>query len=134
LFRSDIFLDEIYTRGDELIPEFMQVLFLTNKAVYEISVASVSKTTVFNIGGFARAEFLDNLKAKYGDLQINDARITDDNDKYFLIANSFLLILYYELTSAFNNSVQDFRIVEDIYGINKAELTGFFDLDKLDFT
>lgn len=112
----------------------MQVLFLTNKAVYEISVASVSKTTVFNIGGFVRAEFLDDLKAKYGDLQINDARITDDNDKYFLIANSFLLILYYELTSAFNNSVQDFRIVEDIYGINKAELTGFFDLDKLDFT
>jgi hypothetical protein len=131
---EDIFLEDIYTRTDDLIPEYLGVLFLTNKATYQVSVTSVSKTTVFNISGFTRAGFLDNLKAKYGDLQITDARITYDNDKYFLIGNSFLLVLYYELTSAFNNSIQDFRIIEDIYGMNKTELTDFLELDKLEFT
>jgi hypothetical protein len=131
---QDIFLEDIYTRTDNLIPEYLEVLFITNKATYQVSVTSVSKTTVFNISGFIRADFLDNLKTKYGDLQITDSRITYDNDKYFLIGNSFLLVLYYELTSAFNNSIQDFRIIEDIYGMNKAEFTDFLELDKLEFT
>jgi len=128
----DIILQDIYTRPDKSIPEYLEVLFSTNDGIYNVGVTSVSKSAVPNLDNFIRLDFLDNLKAKYGELKIVDSRITYDNDKYFFIADRFILILGYELNSYSEHSTQCFSIIEDIHDLNKNEYEEFIQLDKLD--
>ncbi len=129
---NDIILQDIYTRPDKSVPEYLEVLFLTNNGVYNVGVTSLSKDTLPILDNFTRLDFLDNLKAKYGELKIADARITYDNDKYFFIADQFILVLGYELNSYSEHSTQYFSIIEDISGLNKNEYEEFKQLDKLD--
>lgn len=128
----EIILQDIYTRPDTSIPEYLEVLFSTNDGIYNVGVTSLSKYTVPNVDNFIRLDFLDTLKAKYGELKIVDSRITYDNDKYFFIADQFILKLIYELNSYTEHSTQCFSIIEDVDDLNKNEYEEFIQLDKLD--
>lgn len=128
----DIILDDIYTRSDKLIPEYLEVLFSTNNGLYEVGVSSITKFSIPILNNFTRLDFLDNLKEKYGALKIADTRITYDNDKYFLIGDVFLLVLGYELNSYSEHSTQCFWVIEGIHDLNKNEYAEFIQLDKLD--
>lgn len=131
---EDIILEDIYTRPDKLVPEYLEVVFSTNNGFYEVEGTSITKLSFPDLKNFTRLDFLDNLKAKYGILRIADSRITYDNDKYFLIGNNtFLLVLGYELNSYLEHSIQCFWIIEDILDLNKKEYDNFIQLDKLEF-
>lgn len=76
-----------------------------------------------------RLDEIDKLKEKYGNLNIEEVRRTYDNNMYFLISGKFILAIEYALNSNFEHSVQEFRIIEDIDGLNKIELDDFKELD-----
>lgn len=130
---ENIILQEIYTRPDPNIPEYLEVLFLTNNGIYEVSVTSLFLKAHPDTNGYKKADITDNLKAKYGSLKITESRITYDNDKYFLIANKFILVLGYQLNSNSDRNIQCFWAIEDIFDSNKTEYDEFKLLDKLNF-
>ena len=76
-----------------------------------------------------RLNQIDSLKEKYGNLKIEEVRKTYDNNMYLLISGKFILAIEYVLNSNFEHSVQEFRIIEDIEGLNKTELDDFKELE-----
>jgi hypothetical protein len=78
---------------------------------------------------FTRIEEINMLREKYGRLYINEARKTYDNNIYILISNKFILAIEYILNSSFTYSLQEFRVIEDIYDSNKTELDEFKELE-----
>ena len=131
---EETILEDVYIRSNKSIPEYLDVLFMTNKGCFEINVCSVSKMASYNLNEFSRLTFVTELKKKYGTLKILDARITYDNDKYFHIANEFLLVLGYQLNSTSENSTNEFWLIEHLDSINKTEYLDFLQMDKLDFS
>ena len=72
---------------------------------------------------------ISDLREKYGKLHIIEARKTYDNDMYLLISGKFILGIEYVLNSNYSNSVQEFRVIEDIHGSRKSEFDEFNQLD-----
>jgi hypothetical protein len=127
-----ITLNDIYTRPNKIVAEYLDVLFVTNEGCYEVGVSSVSRIDSYNINEFEKLQLITELKDKYGHLKIIEARITYDNDKYFHLENGILLVVGYKLNSASEYSTNEIWIVEDIHTINLSEYNDFLQLDKLE--
>lgn len=125
------YINTIYTKRDEDIPEYLDVIFETNQGFFEVGYGHIKKVIDPTLDSFVKQDCIEELKTKYGQLEILDMRTTYDNDMYFLISNKFLLVLGFALSSSTENSINEFWIREDIYGSNKNELNDFYELDKI---
>ena len=119
----------IFYRQNRDIPEYMDVFFETSIGLLKNNIVSINFTDPINLKETNRAEWLDRLKEICGKLYIREVRVAYDNNMYLLISDKFILAIEYILNSTFEHSVQEFRIIEDIYGVNKTE---FDDYKKLD--
>jgi hypothetical protein len=126
-------LKNIYYRKNQEIEEYRDIFIETNKGVLEAG-ALLDLVEEEGLLSMTRLEKLDILKKTYGELYINEARRTYDNDLYFLISDSFLLVIEYVLTSTSKLSIQEFRLIEDIHSTNQNELLGFKEMDLIDLT
>ncbi|GEM_PF-3343192 len=124
-------INTIYTKNDEQISEYLVVVFETNYGFYKVGHGIVTKIIDFNPTGYIKEDFLENLKVKYGSLQITDLRVTYDSNMYFFISNSFLLVLGFTLSSETENSVNEFWIEDDLQNSNKSILNDFYQLNKV---
>jgi hypothetical protein len=123
-----LIIESVYTKADENIPGYLEVLFEMNLGFYKAGVCTFQKINEYDLTMYDKSEFITDLKAKYGQLAISEMRITYDNDKYFLISSSFLLVLGYRLDSAGKDS-NEFWIIEDLHGSNKHDLEEFYAMD-----
>ena len=130
---QNLFIEEIYTRPDKTIPEYGDAFFKTNAGIFEVGVAHIKKCIDCDLSDCTKVNFINELKLKYGPLVINEARITYDSNKYFLISNKFLLVLGYEVNTYSEISTNCFWIIEDIDGVNKSDFADFLELDMLKF-
>ena len=128
---ANLTIKSIYTKQDEQIPEYLVVVFETNHGLYQVGYGHFDLVTGLNLLDFAKQDFLEELKSKYGVLEIIDLRVTYDNDMYFLVSNKFLLVLEFTLSSMTEHSINEFRIEEDIHGSNSSSLSDFYKLDKV---
>jgi len=128
---ASLTIESIYTKQNNDIPEYLDVVFETNQGFNRVGHGHFDKIYDINLSDFTHCDFLDNLKSKYGILEITDLRVTYDNEMYFLVSNKFLLILGYRLSSETKYSINEFWFEEDIYGSNNCSLTDFYELEKL---
>lgn len=122
-------LINIFYRQNKDIPEYMDIFFETNFGVLKYNITSLDLREFNEFGEMNRGDEIDNLRNKYGKLYIDEVRITYDNNMYLLISGKFILAIEYILNSNFTHSVQEFRVIEDIYGVNKTEFDDFKELD-----
>ena len=128
-----LILQEIYSKPNSDVPQYLDVLFLTDNGIYEVGNGTFCKKAINETTGYTQEDFTKELKTKYGPLHINEMRVTYDSDTYFLIANTFLLVLGYELNTYASHSVQCFWLIEDIFGLNRAAYDEFMLLNELKF-
>src|SRR5687768_10292445 len=128
---TNLIIEAIYTKQDDQIPEYLNVVFKTNYGLYQVGYGHFDEAKDINLTDFAENEFVEKLKNKYGVLEIVDSRVTYDNDMHFLISNKLILILGFTLNSTTEHSINEFWIEEDIYGSNSGALSDFFELDKV---
>src|SRR5690348_6722241 len=107
-------LINIFYRQNKDVPEYMDIFFETNMGNLECNVASIRFLEPSIPEDVNRVVEIDDLKSKYGKLDITEARNTYDNNKYILISDKFILGIEYTLNSNYSNSIQEFRIIEDI--------------------
>src|SRR5688572_30488813 len=100
-------IESIYTKQNEQIPEYLVVVFETNQGLYRVGYGQFEKASDVNLDDFKQRDFLDELKSKYGSLEISELRVTYDNDMYFLISDKFLLVLGYTLSSETEHSINE---------------------------
>ncbi len=125
----NITLNDIYYRQNENVLEYKDIFLATSIGVVRVYAASLDFVNDDYLQLTQRLNEIDDLREKYGNLNIDEVRKTYDNNIYFLISGKFLLAIEYILNSNFKYSVQEFRIIEDIDGLNKAELEDFNELD-----
>ena len=130
---ANLTIESIYTKQDEQTPEYLVVVFETNQGLFKVGYGQFEKLSDINLENFQR-DFLDELKSKYGILEILDLRVTYDNEMYFLISNKFLLVLGYTLSSETEYSTNEIWIEEDIHGANQEELKEFYELNKVNLS
>ena len=130
---QNIIIEEIYTRPDKKIPEYADAFFKTNVGIFEVGAGHIEKCIDCDLSDCTKANFINELKLKYGPLVIKEARITYDSDKYFLISDKFLLVLGYQPNTYSILSTNCFWIIEDIDGVNKNDFADFLELDMLNF-
>ncbi len=128
---TNLIIESIYTRQDKEIPEYLVVIFETNKGFFQVGYGHFNKVSHFSLHGYQKQEFVEVLKGKYGKLEIVDLRVTYDNDMYFLVSNSFLLVLGFVLNSTTEHSINEFWTTEEIYGRNRNVLIEFYELGKV---
>ncbi|MFT3948099.1 MAG: hypothetical protein QM763_14100 [Agriterribacter sp.] len=119
-----IILINIFYNQNKNIPEYMDVFLETDIGVLKLYGTNFLLTDYNSVQSVNRAD-IDTLKEKYGPLIISECRHTYDSNVYLLISNSFILAIEYNLNSGFRHSVQEFRIIEDLYNKNKDELEEF---------
>jgi hypothetical protein len=115
------------------VAEYMDIFFETNLGIFKNNLTSIDIQENINLKGFDRLVELDEFKEKYGELFIDEIRITYDNNMYLLISQKIFLAIEYVPNSYFEHSVQEFRIIEDIYDSNKNEFDDFKELDITKF-
>ena len=126
---NNIQLNNIYYRRNEEIEEYKDIFLETNMGILRVYITSLDFVNVDNLHSMDRLSEIDALKKKYGKLYIEEVRRTYDNNMYLLISGRFIFAIEYILNSSFKYSVQEFRIIEDIFGLNKTELDDFKELD-----
>jgi len=122
-------LINIFYRQNKDVAEYRDIFFETDLGmigVYGIGFKFVDSSSIQSTD---RLHELDEFRKKYGTLYIVEARGTYDNNLYLLISGKFILAIEYIPNSTFEHSVQEFRVIEDIYDSNKAELDDFEELD-----
>jgi hypothetical protein len=115
------------------VAEYKDIFFETNLGIFKNNLTSIDIQENINLKGFDRLVELDEFKEKYGELFIDEIRITYDNNMYLLISQKIFLAIEYVPNSYFEHSVQEFRIIEDIYDLNKNEFDDFKELDIIKF-
>jgi hypothetical protein len=126
---ANLKLIDIYCRQNKDIKEYMDIFIETDLGILKHNITSLDFTECKELKEMNRLEKIDEFRLKYGDLYIIEARITYDNDMYILISGKFILIIEYVLNSYFTNSIQEFRIIENINDLNKREFDCFKELD-----
>jgi hypothetical protein len=125
-------LINLYYSQNKEIPEYRDIFIETNYGFLKVFVTHLAFREVSDIKSMERLDEIDYLKDKYGDLFIQEIRKTYDNDIYLLISGKFILAIEYVLNSNFKNSVQEFRIIEDIHNTNNDELNSFNELELVE--
>lgn len=126
---SNLELINIFYRQNKEVAEYKDIFFETNLGILKHNVTSIDFTNCNSLEEMNRVEEIDKLREIYGRLYINEVRKTYDNNLYMLISGKFILGIEYVLNSSFINSVQEFRIIENIHGSNTTELDDFKELD-----
>ncbi|ATL48195.1 hypothetical protein COR50_14060 [Chitinophaga caeni] len=129
---SKLELINIFYRQNKDIPGYMDIFFETNFGVLKYNITSLDFRKFNEFGEMNRGSEIDNLRNKYGKLYIDEVRITYDSNMYLLISGKFILAIEYILNLDFKHSVQEFRIIEDIYGANKTDFEDFKELDIIE--
>jgi hypothetical protein len=127
-----ITIKDIHYRQNEEVFEYKDIYIETNIGVLRLYVSSLGFANDVNLQLMHRLNEINGLKTKYGDLNIMEVRRTYDNDIFFLISGRFILAVEYILNSNFNHSVQEFRIIEDLGELHKADFEDFKELDKVE--
>lgn len=109
----------------------MDIFLETDIGVLKVYVGSFGFVNPDNLQSTKRLNELDKFKEKYGKLCIDEARVTYDSNLYLLISGKFILAIKYILNSTFEHSVQEIRIIDDIYDLNKIEFDEFKELDDV---
>ena len=126
---SRIFLQDVYYCQNKEIKEYMDIFLKTDIGILQPYGFSFGLVNPDNLQSTNRLSELDKLKEKYGKLCIDEARVTYDSNLYLLISGKFILAIEYILNSTFEHSVQEIRIIDDIYDSNKIEFDEFKELD-----
>ena len=129
-----ILLKDIYCCQNKDITEYMDIFFETNLGIFKNEITSNAFTDSFDLRAVKRLGKLDLFREKYGNLYIDEVRVTYDNDMYILISGKFILAIEYVINSYFVHSVQQFRIIDDIHDLNKVEFNDFKELDIIDLS
>jgi hypothetical protein len=124
-----ILLKNIYYCQNKDVTEYMDIFFETNLGILKNKITSIGFIDPFNLRTINRLEELDLFREKYGNLYIDEVRITYDNNMYILISEKFILAIEYVLNTYSKHSVQEFRIIDNIDSSNKIELDEFKELD-----
>lgn len=124
-----IVLNNIYYKQNKETEGYKDIYLETSIGVLRVYVACLDFEIDINLQSMFRLIEIDKLKEKYGSLYIDEVRRTYDNDMYLLLSGKLLLAIQYILNSNFEHSVQEFRTIEDIEGLNKSELEEFKGLD-----
>ena len=127
-----ITLKNIYYKQNEEVIEYKDIYLETSMGVLRLYVSGLGVENNANLELMDRLTEIDDLKEKYGNLNIDEIRRTYDNDIYLLLSGKFILAIEYILNSSFNHSIQEFRIIEDVNGQNKKELENFKEMDLLE--
>ncbi|HTE32691.1 MAG TPA: hypothetical protein VK666_20060 [Chryseolinea sp.] len=122
-------LINIFYRQNKDVAEYRDIFFETNMGMIEVYGVGFEFVDSSRMQSTDRLHELDEFKKKYGNLYIVEARGTYDNNLYLLISGKFILAIEYILNSTFEHSVQEFRVIENIHGSNKAEFDEFKELD-----
>ena len=130
---SNIHLNNIYYRQNKEVKEYKDIFLETDTGVLKVYSTCLEFENIDNFQSLNRLIEIDTLKEKYGKLYIQEVRRTYDNDMYLLMSGKFLFIIEYILSSNFENSVQEFRIIEDLNGVNKTVFDDFKELDIVEF-
>ncbi len=126
---NNILLENIFYCQNKDVAQYMDIYFETNLGMFQNNLTSIDILKNINLGEINRLVELDKFKEKYGKIHINEIRITYDNDMYLLISEKFILAIEYIPNTYFEHSVQQFRVIEDIWSSNKAEFDNFKELD-----
>ena len=127
-----LWLDDIYYRQNAEITGYKDIFLKTNLGVMQVYTTCIDFNDEMDLQSLNRLNEIDNLKKIYGRLDIQEVRRTYDNNIYILILGRFIIGIEYILNSNFENSVQDFRIIEDINASNREELDTFNRLDIIE--
>ena len=126
---SRIFLKDVYYHQNKEIKEYIDIFLETDIGIlqaYGVGFDFVNKDI---LQATTRLYELDKLREKYGRFYIDEVRGTYDSNLYILISGKFILAIEYILNSNFEYSLQEIRIIEDIYSLNKTEFDDFKELD-----
>ncbi len=128
---SRLLLKEVYYRQNKDIREYLDIYFETNLGILKNNLQSLDLIKFNELGELTRVEELDRIREKYGDLYIDEVRITYDSNMYILVSGKFIFAIEFIPNSNFNHSVQELRIIENIYSENKIEYDDFKELEIL---
>ncbi len=124
-------LIDVYFCQNALIKEYLDIYFETTAGVLKHNITCLNISQVENFNSYQRLVFIDEMKEKYGHLIIDDVRKTYDNDMYLLISSKWILAIEYVLNSESEQSIQEFRYIEDLQGKNSYELEAFESLERI---
>jgi len=124
-------LVDIYYRQNADVKEYLDIYFNTTVGVLKNNITSLDIVLIDTFYSSNRLVEMDTMKEKYGNLFIEEARKTYDNDMYLLISNKWILAIEYVLNSTSEHSFQEFRFIEDINASNKDQLIFFESLEKV---
>lgn len=130
------YLKEVYYSESREINGYKDIFLQTSSGILRLygTTFRIVSDTDSDLQSRIRLTELDTFKNKYGDLYITEIRKTYDNDIYILLSEKLILAIEYNLNSNFENSIQEFRFIEDIYNSNKAEFDNFKELDIIDLS
>lgn len=126
---SRILLKNVYYVQNKDTEEYMDIYFETNLGTLKNNLTSLDFTEHEGLKEMNRLEELDKFRKKYGTLYIDEVRVTYDSNMYILISKKIILVIEYILNSNFKQSVQEFRVIDNIDSLNKTEFIEFKELD-----
>jgi hypothetical protein len=127
-----IILNNIYYRPNGEVKEYKDIFFDTNIGLLQLYITSFDFVKEIDLSLMFRLIEIDKLKFKYINLFIEEVRKSYDNNIYILLSGRVILAIEYVLNSVFEHSVQEFRFIEDIDGLNEAEFNEFKELDSVE--
>jgi hypothetical protein len=101
--------------------------------LFKVGYGEFKKTTEINLIEYYTEDWLINdLKNKLGILTIDDIRVTYDNDMYFLLSGSIILVIGFVPNTYSEISDQIFWTIDDLDGSNKQEAEDLRELRKVE--
>ena len=129
-----IYLKDVYYRQNKKIKEYKDIFLETDIGILKIFPAALNLEVINELHTLDRLYELDSFKTKYSELWIEEVRRTYDSDIYLLVSDKFLVVIEYTLNSNFEDSTQEFRIIDNIKSSNKSELDTFNELEIIQLT
>ena len=129
-----IYLKDVYYRPNKKIKEYKDIFLETDIGILKIFPAALNLEVINELHTLDRLYELDSFKTKYSELWIEEVRRTYDSDIYLLVSDKFLVVIEYTLNSNFEDSTQEFRIIDNIKSSNKSELDTFNELEIIQLT
>jgi hypothetical protein len=130
---NNILLNHILYQKNKEKGEIQDIFLDTSIGVFKIYPACFDLVLIDNINLMNKIIEIEDLKQKYANLYISEVRRSYDNNLYLLISDKLIIAIEYVFNSYSKNSIQEFRIIDNIYDSNLADFEEFKEQDVVEF-